>query len=282
MHHLFRVGEVAKLFQISASTLRYYDEIGIFKPKHTDPDSRYRYYTVEQFIVLDTLIFLKKNGFSIQEIQQQFQQRTPENTRELFAAKLAETEQEIERLKKVSAKIEHKMATIEEGLSLRAQSSLKVQWFPRRAISYLYNDAPIDLKEDSESLYVQDLQKWFASGLGYEGLFTGDFGAVVDINSLFTEGTVKFGAVFELLYADKPSLNKSYLEEGTYACYPHHGNYETMKKSCLYMLGTLEEEGYQMIGPPLGIAMLDESVTQHKSDLLTWVQIPVSKTRENH
>ncbi|MGQ8937542.1 MerR family DNA-binding transcriptional regulator [Bacillus licheniformis] len=39
MNNRFRVGEVARLFKLPASTLRYYDEIGLFRPKYTDPET---------------------------------------------------------------------------------------------------------------------------------------------------------------------------------------------------------------------------------------------------
>lgn len=60
MNNRFRVGEVARLFKLPASTLRYYDEIGLFRPKYTDPETSYRYYGVEQFQILDTIIFKEK------------------------------------------------------------------------------------------------------------------------------------------------------------------------------------------------------------------------------
>lgn len=84
MNNRFRVGEVARLFKLPASTLRYYDEIGLFRPKYTDPETSYRYYGVEQFQVLDTIIFLRKNGFSLKDIQHQLDKRTPETTMEIL------------------------------------------------------------------------------------------------------------------------------------------------------------------------------------------------------
>ena len=36
---LFSIGEVAKLFHISVSSLRHYENAGLLKPEHIDPDS---------------------------------------------------------------------------------------------------------------------------------------------------------------------------------------------------------------------------------------------------
>ncbi|SES63967.1 DNA-binding transcriptional regulator, MerR family [Oceanobacillus limi] len=278
MKRRFRVGEVAKLFQLSTSKLRYYDEIGIFQPKYTDPDSRYRYYTIEQFVVLDTIIFLKKNGFSIKDIQQHLAQRNPENAKGLLERKLQEVEEEMERLKKVSEKIKSKITTIEEGLSLRDDPTLTYQWFPERPISYYYNDVPIDLIKDSDELYLKDLEELSLSGADYEGFFTGDFGYIVDLESFYQEGPVKYRAVFELLQQNKQDdLETFYLDEGMYACYPHIGPYEKIKASFSFVLTRLKQEGYRVAGAPVEIAMLDESVIQDETAYMSWIQIPVEK-----
>jgi DNA-binding transcriptional MerR regulator/effector-binding domain-containing protein len=277
MKQRFRVGEMAKLFQISSSTLRFYDEIGLFKPKYIDPDSSYRYYTIEQFVVLDTIIFLKKNGFSIKDIQQQLEQRTPENTKELLERKLVEVEGEMEKLKKVSEKIKSKIATIQEGLSLRTNPSLVYRWFPKRAISYIYKGVPINLLEMSDALYVKDLEEHSLAGTGYDGFFTGDFGAVVNSDSLNKEGQVQYQAVFELLHQQKSRSDTSYLDAGKYACYPHLGSYETTRVSYSYVFNRLEQDGYQVTGDPIEIAMLDESVIKDEKAYVTWIQIPVQE-----
>ena len=42
------IGKVAKLKNVSIKSLRYYDEIGIFKPALTDHTTGYRYYKESQ------------------------------------------------------------------------------------------------------------------------------------------------------------------------------------------------------------------------------------------
>lgn len=43
---LFRIGEMAKLFHMSMSTLRHYENIGLLKPEMVDQKNGYRYYSV--------------------------------------------------------------------------------------------------------------------------------------------------------------------------------------------------------------------------------------------
>lgn len=42
---LFQIGTVAKLFHLSVSSLRHYEDIGLLKPEYVSPESGYRYYS---------------------------------------------------------------------------------------------------------------------------------------------------------------------------------------------------------------------------------------------
>lgn len=53
--NFFSIGEVAKIKDITIKALRFYDRIGLLKPHHIDPDSKYRYYHISQFVYLDII-----------------------------------------------------------------------------------------------------------------------------------------------------------------------------------------------------------------------------------
>lgn len=66
---LLRIGEFSKLSSISIGTLRYYDEIDLFKPTEIDLFTGYRYYKEEQLDDLNLINKLKSVGFSLEEIR---------------------------------------------------------------------------------------------------------------------------------------------------------------------------------------------------------------------
>ncbi len=66
---LYKIGEFSKLANIPIKTLRYYDEINLFKPKEIDLFSGYRYYREEQLKDLKLFLSLKEVGFSLEEIK---------------------------------------------------------------------------------------------------------------------------------------------------------------------------------------------------------------------
>lgn len=65
----YKIGEFSKLVNIPVKTLRYYDEIDLFKPNETDIFSNYRYYSETQILDIKLIIELKEAGFLLEEIK---------------------------------------------------------------------------------------------------------------------------------------------------------------------------------------------------------------------
>lgn len=66
---VYKIKDFATLCGCSIYTLRYYDEIGLLKPKIVSHDSGYRYYTEEQIFQYIEIKEFQEIGFSIQEIK---------------------------------------------------------------------------------------------------------------------------------------------------------------------------------------------------------------------
>lgn len=65
----YKIGEFSKIVNIPVKTLRYYDEIGLFKPSETDIYSNYRYYSEKQILDIKIIMELKEAGFLLEEIK---------------------------------------------------------------------------------------------------------------------------------------------------------------------------------------------------------------------
>ena len=109
---MFRIGEFSKIAQVSGRLLRYYEEIGLFNPEHTDPQSGYRYYSAGQLPRLNRILVLKELGLSLEQIARLVDQATStEEIRGMLALRKAQIEQtvqeEMERLRVVEARLQH-------------------------------------------------------------------------------------------------------------------------------------------------------------------------------
>ena len=55
MKKYFSVGEAAKVVHTTSETLRHYDRIGLVKPSKKDEWTKYRYYTEQDIVRLNTV-----------------------------------------------------------------------------------------------------------------------------------------------------------------------------------------------------------------------------------
>ncbi len=77
MKELYSVGEVAKIFNVSIDTLRYYDKLDLLKPISRKPGGR-RFYSKTQFEYISTLLLLKSSGTSLAKLNSIIHQETPD------------------------------------------------------------------------------------------------------------------------------------------------------------------------------------------------------------
>jgi len=108
---MFRIGEFSLIAQVSGRLLRYYDEIGLLSPDHTDPHTGYRFYSAGQLPRLNRILVLKELGLSLEQIARFLDQDTPtEEIRGMLAlrkAQLAQSVQtELARLHLVEARLQ--------------------------------------------------------------------------------------------------------------------------------------------------------------------------------
>ena len=66
---MFTIGAFSKLAKTNIRTLRFYDEIDLFKPSRVE-DNGYRYYSMEDFNKLARILELRELGLSVNEIKQ--------------------------------------------------------------------------------------------------------------------------------------------------------------------------------------------------------------------
>ena len=69
---LLKIGEMAELNHVSTQTLRLYARNKLLEPEYLDPETGYRYYTLEQCAKLDLIRALKSCRLSLEQIKEIF------------------------------------------------------------------------------------------------------------------------------------------------------------------------------------------------------------------
>ena len=69
MNNFLSIGELAKLRNINVQSLRYYEKLGILIPAYINPENGYRYYSLEQIMILDTIILCIDLGIPLKDLK---------------------------------------------------------------------------------------------------------------------------------------------------------------------------------------------------------------------
>lgn len=107
---ILKIGEFARVGQVSIATLRHYDQCGLLKPNALDPDTSYRYYSLDQLARLNRILALKELDFPLEQIGRLLEEDLSlDQLRGMFTLKQAQTQHLIDteraRLTRLAARI---------------------------------------------------------------------------------------------------------------------------------------------------------------------------------
>ena len=105
---LYKIGDFSKEINLPVKTLRYYDEINLFKPKEIDLFTGYRYYSEDQIDDIKLILLLKEVGFSLEEIKNNWNKFT----NEFMLSKRQELMQETKNIEEKIRKIDYLRSNI--------------------------------------------------------------------------------------------------------------------------------------------------------------------------
>ena len=104
----FQIGEIARFFDVPASTLRYWENMGVVHPEK-GAENHYREYSIEDLMTISDIVFYKNLGLQLKEIRG-IKDLTPEQHGALFTEKLSELERQqqmlTQRMKKLRRHIQ--------------------------------------------------------------------------------------------------------------------------------------------------------------------------------
>ncbi len=144
---LFSIGEVSKLFHISVSSLRHYENVGLIHPEYTSPDTGYRYYGTEQFEVLNTIRYLRALDIPLAEIEDFLKNRDISNIEEKLIQQKKIVLEKQKELKRIEQKISHRLNSLSEAQNMPLDTVSLVH-LPAKRIVWV--DAPLKIKDSQD------------------------------------------------------------------------------------------------------------------------------------
>ena len=154
---MLKIGEFAKICNVSASTLRFYDTEGLLCPDYVDEESGYRYYSEEKIQIFRKIETLKEMNFSLDEIKQVLDSDKSGN---LYVKKIAELTEKISdmkwqilRMRKICGfKGEPMLSLAEIKGSFENDPEVLGRW---ALCGELINEATLEFRETEENSFPQ-------------------------------------------------------------------------------------------------------------------------------
>lgn len=125
---MYTIGQVAQMYSLPVSTLRYYDKEGLFPG--LERTSGIRKFTERELEAINVIECLKRSGLEIKDIKQFMQwceqgSSTYEKRRELFLRQRETVEAEMEKLKRTKAMIDFKCWYYETAVADGSEERIK-------------------------------------------------------------------------------------------------------------------------------------------------------------
>ena len=269
MKAIFSIGETAKIHHISKQTLIFYDKKGLLKPYEVNSETGYRYYSLDEFAVLDIIIFLKDIGVSLDDIKMYLSNRNIEKVEEFLNEQRNVVNEKIEKLKAVRTKIDSALSVYEDykdyenkkGPFIKEKKEEHYLFLP---VKEPYDDAQIDLSLKKLLLFVEQ-QDYLADY---------SMGTVVKKDDL-KKGDLRNTGTFIII--NKALRSKYYrkMPKGSYATIYHYGAYENLKDSYDKLLSFIKTKGYIIDGDAFEYLIFDIFVVQNKKDFVTELSIKI-------
>lgn len=272
MRTVFSIGETAKIHHISKQSLIFYDKIDLLKPSFINEENGYRYYTIEEFAVLDIILFLKTLDVPLAEIKTYIQERNITKSINFFEKQLVVTEEKIRSLKAIKRKIENTLSVYEEykecnGVLLPFIKERKEQHSIQYPVDAPHGVAEVDLSLKKLLYYVEQKE--------YLADYT--LGTTVSITDMKNEQFARNKKTFIIINKNLRIAAYKAIAAGKYATIYHHGSYETIAQSYRMLLDFIKKENYKICSEAYEYLLFDIFVVKDKKDFITEISIQVQE-----
>lgn len=208
----FTIGEISKICDVTMDALRYYDEVKLLTPEHSDAN-RYRYYNAEDIWTLEIIKICRKMGISIDGIRKIFELNDNEKMITIVEKSESELEQRIQQM--VQMKNDLNWFKEEWNELTRANvGEIQVKHFPKREV--LYHDSSESMAQTQvlKETVIQDAVR-------KAGSVRRKYGFILDTESFLENCYYRNGEyvnLFQEHYPVESARNLLLLPEGDYIC----------------------------------------------------------------
>lgn len=267
---LFSIGEVSKLFHLSGSTLRHYENIGLLAPAYISPDSGYRYYGTEQFEALNTIRYLRALDMPLSEIEDFLKNRDLDRIEEKLRLQKQAVLEKQQALRRIERKIDHRLNWLidAQNAPLDVVSLMRL---PACRIVWVEDPLKIEGAQDMEAP-IRKLDQSDAEAV----VFLGKVGLGISAEHLHAAQTERYDGIF-LMLDDEDIYSGETLSLPETLCVRlrFRGSHAEAPEQYQKVLNYIEKHRMQIAGFSREITLIDYGVTSDAQKFVSEICVPV-------
>ena len=268
---LLRIGEVARLFNLSVGTLRHYEQMGLLEPAYVDAASGYRYYGARQLSTLNTISHLRVLDLPLDQIREFVTTRDVD----LMQRQLAQQQELIERkrreLERVSRKIDNQLALLRGALDAELDNIYEVNAPELRCAVLRERVNPTDAY--ALEWQIRQLQK----GQHETFVFLGNLGVGIAPERIATSDFDGYDEVFLLLDDTDDYLGDVEVRPAARCLtISFRGTHGQAAPHYERLLDYMHERDLSPAGPSREIALIDDIISDDPATYVTQITVPVT------
>ncbi len=273
---MLKIRDFARLAEVSMTTLRYYDEIGLLKPMRVDAETGYRFYTMDQLPYLHRILAFKELGLGLTQIVEILDEGiTAEGLQGMLRLRQAQLQQHVQTEQEQLVRIEARLRSLEQGgampvyeVVLKAVKPINGVAMHLTATDLTYQAHWVDTIDSVLKRYgVKPIDHLLV--LHAESEDEQIFGPV-EVVAPVDERTIEI-----LITRSEGRLTRCELPASPQMASTLHHGAPSMAFSAYQALGSwMENNGYTIVGPRRKICLRQG---ENLDDTLTEIQFPVEK-----
>lgn len=269
MKEYYKIGEISNLYGIGTDSLRYYEEIGILKPRRDD--NGYRMYSISDIRTLNILRELRSIGFSMSEIKEHLSHFDLSKTLSLFRREIETIDKKMAELDALRIQLTGRIEEIEHHRQALAEPArFYIRFFPERKILKLSENV---YRDEELDFVIKKLQKKNEGQLHLIG--NGDIGATIPLDYIRRRQYGHFNSVFCI--TEEGEEFDDVLPAGRYLCFTVRGSYDKIPSCWKSVFAEAKRRRFVPAGNPMEIYLIDNHDTSDESEYITQLQLQVKE-----
>ncbi len=266
MKTYYKISEISRLYGVGPDSLRYYEKLGILKPKRDT--NGYRMYKMNDLYKLNIIRDLRQLNFSMAQIRDYLKDLSLDNTLRLFQQEKSLLLEQQKKLKAQQAALTARIEELEFARGLPI-GEIHLRDLPARPCAQISETVTRDEEVD---FLMKKLHRRLEDQI--HNLGSQMVGGIPDMDAVQQGRANVFSSVFFVLGPD--TQNPDFvLPAGKYLSLCYQGSYEQSLASFNTLLNYAQEKGYTAPDDPFELYWIDNRSTDQTEEFLTEVQLRV-------